>query len=75
VRGALTFDDSNGPVTVAGRVVRYGDNGGCRFSWHGDLSRRVGQLALLVTDDGDTFHVVVGNGFLKLAPARPLPRP
>jgi len=60
---------------MAGRVVQYGNNSGRRFSWHGDLSRRVGQLALLVTDDGDTFHVVVGNGFLKLAPARPLPRP
>jgi hypothetical protein len=72
VRGALTFHDPDGPVTLAGRVVQYGNDGGSRFSWHGDLSRRVGQHALLVTDSGDTFEVVVANGFLRLAPPQPL---
>ena len=73
VRGVLTFQDPAGPVTVTGRVVQSGDGDGVRISWHGDLSRRVGQRDQLVTDHGETFHVVVGNGLMRLAPPRPSP--
>jgi hypothetical protein len=46
--------------------VQYGHRGELRFSWHGDLSDRVGQRGELVIEDGTSYPVVVGNGLLKL---------
>ena len=67
MHGKLTFQDPDGLTTThVARVVLYGYHGEERFSWHGDLSRRVGQRGDLVTDDGCRYGVIVGNGLLEV---------
>jgi hypothetical protein len=65
VQGQLTFRDAMGPTTYSARIVKYGAPNDLRFSWHGDLTNRAGQLAELVTDDGYRCTVVVDHGLLR----------
>jgi hypothetical protein len=74
VQGRLTFQDPVGLTIVTARVVPYGYRDEPRFSWHGDLSARVGQRGELVTEDGTSYPVVVGNGLLKLVESEFSPR-
>jgi hypothetical protein len=71
VRGRLTLQGPDGPFTLAAPVVRSGSGDDVRWSWHGDLSAHLEQHATLVTDDGPTVDVIVGNQLLRPPPMRP----